>query len=89
MTEFLHSPASRVFDHYHLTGEMLVLWDEPPGKLRGFSFTISSEPEKREIWVGLEYHPSLLSLSRTWSADAIREAKINFIADRPWWMPQQ
>ncbi len=87
MDEFLCYPAGRIIDWFHLTPEQMTLRDEPPGKLRGFSFLVPGEGESVRIWVGLKYNrQTMFSLNRKWPFQVIREAIVDYYADSPWWL---
>ena len=85
MDEFLNGPAGNVIDHYQLTPEMLTFWDEPPGKLVGFSFAIPGDPCKKTMWVGIRYDPAtLFSRNLEWPIEVVRRAVVFHFSDHSW-----
>ena len=89
MDQFIGQAASVLLARYRLTRDNVTLYDEPPGKLRGFSFTPTDRPSG-VIWVGLEYdRSSLFSLTRTWSWESISQSIANYCSDRHWSAPRE
>ncbi len=76
---YVGRPASVRLDDNRLAASDLMFIDEPPGKLRAFTFARSSDGKK--LIVRIEYSEALFSTERRWDFEQIRAAKVLSISE--------
>jgi hypothetical protein len=76
-------PAAVVIDEYGLKEQDLSMTDEPPGKLRAFSFLFTQGGHREEVFVWIDYSPALFSADREWDLAKVRQATVTGVTARP------
>lgn len=84
MEDLLGRPVSEVLSRFSLDFDQLTMNDEPPGKLRGFSFLDATCSPPRKIWVAIEYSSQLFSITGRWPQELVLAAIVTYVSDKGW-----
>lgn len=69
-------PVGELLDHFGIVRKELLLFDEPPGHLKGLAFQVEDGPTRKWVTAIVEQTAAQYDPARAWPEHLIREARV-------------